>query len=136
MTEADSRVGMNAIISNLLKYGVITSSVLIAVGVLLTFAHEPVSFPSSLQQLVSTNYGEPQGGFGGLASGLASGSASSVIVLGLIVLLATPVARVIASVILFGAEGDRKYVAITLFVLGVLLVSTFVIGPLEAAANH
>jgi uncharacterized membrane protein len=35
-------------------------------------------------------------------------------------------------VILFAAEKDRTYVVITLIVLGVLLVSIFVIGPAVA----
>jgi uncharacterized membrane protein len=136
MTAADSKVRMNDVISDLLKYGVMASALIIAAGVVLTFAHLPASFPSSLQQLVSTNYGQPSGGLTGLVSGVVSGSPASVLQLGLIVLLATPVARVLASVILFAAEGDRKYVAITLFVLCVLIVSTFFIGPLEAAASH
>jgi uncharacterized membrane protein len=136
MTAGDSSNRMNDVISDLLKYGVIVSAVIIAAGVVLTFANTPESFPSSLQLLVSTNYGEPYGGISGLASGLASGSPASVLQLGLIVLLATPVARVVASVILFAAERDGRYVAITLFVLCVLLVSTFFIGPLEATANH
>jgi uncharacterized membrane protein len=134
--QKDLKVGMNNIISDLLKYGVIASTFLIAAGVLLTFLHPSNSFPGSLQQLVSANYGKPSGGFGGLLSGLASGAPSSILQLGLIVLLATPVARVLASVILFGVERDAKYVAITLFVLAVLLVSTFLIGPAEAASSH
>jgi len=44
------------------------------------------------------------------------------------------VARVAASVILFAAEHDKIYVAITLFVLIVLLIGIFLIGPLEAAS--
>ena len=136
MNASGSSNRMNDVISDLLKYGVIVSAVIIAAGVVLTFANTPESFPSSLQLLVSTNYGEPHGGISGLASGLASGSPASVLQLGLIVLLATPVARVIASVILFAAERDGKYVAITLIVLCVLLLSTFFIGPLEAMSNH
>jgi len=47
----------------------------------------------------------------------------SVIQLGLIVLIATPVIRVIACVVGFGWERDWKYVVISLLVLGLLLVS-------------
>lgn len=132
MMEKDARTGMNDIISDILKFGVIASTVIIALGVVLTFVHPPSSFPSSFQQLVSSNYDAPQGGLGGLASGLEAGDAGSVLMLGLIVLLATPVARVAASVLLFAAERDKTYVAITLFVLLVLLFSTFFVGPLEA----
>ncbi len=47
--------------------------------------------------------------------------------LGLLVLVGTPVARVAASVVGFLLEGDRLYAAITVIVLGVLLVSLFVL---------
>ncbi|MGA2664217.1 MAG: DUF1634 domain-containing protein [Nitrososphaerales archaeon] len=55
--------------------------------------------------------------------------------LGLLVLLATPVLRVIASVVLFAAERDRTYVAITLVVFGILLLSIIVVGPAVAATT-
>jgi uncharacterized membrane protein len=126
---------MNVIISDLLKYGVIASTTLVVIGVVLTFVHPPQSFPSSLQQIVSTNYGKPTLDVARLFAGVAAGNGSSILQLGLIILLATPVARVAASVVLFAAEHDRIYVAITLFVLIVLLTSIFIIGPLEAAAS-
>jgi uncharacterized membrane protein len=47
--------------------------------------------------------------------------------LGLLVLLATPVARVAASVVGFALERDRLYTAITLTVLAILLASIFVL---------
>jgi uncharacterized membrane protein len=46
-----------------------------------------------------------------------------IIQLGLLVLIATPVARVAFSVWGFAAEGDRMYVAFTLLVLAILLCS-------------
>jgi uncharacterized membrane protein len=45
--------------------------------------------------------------------------------LGLLVLIATPVARVLFSIFAFLAQQDRTYVAITLVVAGVLLYSLF-----------
>jgi len=46
---------------------------------------------------------------------------------GLLVLLATPVLRVTASVVSFGLEGDRIYTAVTLTVLVILLTSIFAV---------
>jgi uncharacterized membrane protein len=46
-----------------------------------------------------------------------------VIQLGLIVLMATPVARVIVCLVGFGLERDRKYLVISMVVLVLLLVS-------------
>jgi len=135
LDKTKQRTDMNVVISDLLKYGVIASTTLVVIGVVLTFAHPPQSFPSSLQQIVSMNFGKPTLDVAKLFAGVAAGDPSSILQLGLIILLATPVARVAASVILFAAERDRIYVAITLFVLIVLLTSIFIIGPLEAAAS-
>jgi len=44
---------------------------------------------------------------------------------GLLVLIATPVVRVMASVVGFVLERDRLYAAITIVVLAILLVSLF-----------
>jgi len=52
-------------------------------------------------------------------------AALAVIQLGLLILIATPVVRVAASVVAFAVERDRLYVAITLYVLAVILVSFF-----------
>lgn len=54
-----------------------------------------------------------------------SGHPDGMIQLGLLLLIATPIARVMFSAIAFAIEGDRMYVAFTLIVLGVLLYSLF-----------
>ena len=123
---------LNGVISRVLKYGVITSTVLLLTGLAMVIVEQPAGLPGSVQQLVSTNYGKPTLDLGQVLSGAAQGTPIFVIQLGLLVLLATPIARVLASVILFAAERDRTYVAITLIVLGILLVSVFIVGPAEA----
>ena len=45
--------------------------------------------------------------------------------LGLLLLIATPIARVMFSAVAFAIEGDRMYVGFTLLVLAVLLYSLF-----------
>ena len=50
----------------------------------------------------------------------------TVIQVGLLILIATPVARVVFSIAAFELEGDRKYVGITLVVLGILAYSLIV----------
>ncbi len=47
----------------------------------------------------------------------------SIIQFGLLLLIATPIARVALSLVGFAFEGDRKYVAITAIVLCILLFS-------------
>ena len=50
-------------------------------------------------------------------------SARAIIQLGLLLLIATPVARVLFSAIAFALERDSMYVVITLIVLAILLYS-------------
>ncbi len=58
-----------------------------------------------------------------IATGALEGDWSAVIQLGLLVLIATPVARVAMSVMAFWLEKDWIYVGITILVLGILLYS-------------
>ncbi|MGC8478207.1 MAG: DUF1634 domain-containing protein, partial [Acetobacteraceae bacterium] len=62
--------------------------------------------------------------------GLLALDPPSIVVVGLLVLLATPVMRVAVSIIAFALEEDRTYVMITSLVLAILLFSIFGIGAL------
>jgi uncharacterized membrane protein len=53
-----------------------------------------------------------------------------IIQLGLLLLIATPVARVVFSLIAFGLQRDKTYVLVTLIVLTILLYSLFAGGTL------
>jgi uncharacterized membrane protein len=59
----------------------------------------------------------------GIVKSASAGHPESWIQLGLLLLIATPVARVAFSVFAFGAQRDWTYVTITLIVLGILLYS-------------
>jgi uncharacterized membrane protein len=59
----------------------------------------------------------------GIVGGALHGSSRSIIQLGLLLLIATPIARVAFSAAAFAVERDRLYVFITLIVLAVLLGS-------------
>jgi uncharacterized membrane protein len=58
---------------------------------------------------------------GQIVSGAIAGRAQSVIQLGMLLLIATPILRVAFSLAGFALERDRKYVAITAIVLALLL---------------
>lgn len=58
-----------------------------------------------------------------ILAGVASGRARSVIQLGILLLIATPIARVVLSLVGFALERDRSYVIITSIVLIILLIS-------------
>ncbi|MCL5068073.1 MAG: DUF1634 domain-containing protein [Thaumarchaeota archaeon] len=129
-----NQVDFNAIIGNVLRYGVTISTALLVVGAIMILAGDKSpNFPESLVQVVNTDYGRPTLNFVKLASEVANFNPVFIIQLGLLILLATPIVRVAASILLFAAEEDVIYVAVTVFVLTVLLFSIFVIGPIEAA---
>ncbi len=66
-------------------------------------------------------------GLSGLLSGLRAKDPSTVISLGLLVLIATPVIRVATTVVYFFFKRDRMYLAITTFVL-LVLIAGFLVG--------
>ncbi|HZT28989.1 MAG TPA: DUF1634 domain-containing protein [Bryobacteraceae bacterium] len=114
----DTRV--ENIIGNLLRLGVSMAAFLVVTGgVLYLWRHggARVSF--------QVFHGEPAEyrSVSGVLHGLHSLRGRSLIQAGLLVLIATPMARVAFSVWAFAREGDRVYVVITLIVLGVLLYS-------------
>ncbi|HTP33026.1 MAG TPA: DUF1634 domain-containing protein [Candidatus Acidoferrales bacterium] len=61
----------------------------------------------------------------GIVAGTFRGSALSLIQLGLLLLVATPIARVGFSVFAFAVQRDRLYVCVTLIVLAILISSLF-----------
>jgi uncharacterized membrane protein len=60
---------------------------------------------------------------GGIVRSAAAGDDRGLIAVGLLVLIATPIARVAASIVAFLRQRDSLYVAVTSFVLAVLLYS-------------
>jgi hypothetical protein len=80
----------------------------------------------SLTGAVSAS-GRSTADFADLASRLAALQPLAITQLGLLTLLATPVARVAASVLGYAQEGDRLYTSITLAVLAILLTSIFLL---------
>ena len=118
-------------ISRLLRIGVLLSIAVIATGMVITFVHHPSYFSSrpALGSLTSTSMQYPHTLFGVL-QGTMHGRGQAIISLGVLLLIATPVARVALSIIVFAIERDRLYVAITAAVLTLLLIS-FALGSIE-----
>ena len=56
---------------------------------------------------------------------LAQGNPAAVIQTGILLLIATPIARVVFAVIGFAIEGDRLYVVVSLIVFAVLMFGIF-----------
>src|SRR5215469_6706612 len=108
------------IIGNLLRAGVILSALVVFVGAIVYLARHgqmPVDY--------RTFRGEPSDlcHISGIVGDAASFEGRGIIQLGLLLLIATPVARVAFSIFGFALEGDRMYAGFTLIVLMVLLFS-------------
>jgi len=104
----------------LLRVGVITAASVVFAGGVWYLARFGAVVPD-----YRVFHGEPGQlrSVAGVLRGVAALDPRSAIQLGLLLLIATPIARVGFSVIAFAAERDRTYVAITLLVLAILICS-------------
>jgi uncharacterized membrane protein len=105
---------------HMLIAGMIVSNILFVVGIVLALIH-PQYFP------LSTSWVREQYHAGLVFHGLMHGQATSYFLLGTLLLILTPVARVIVSIHAFWVDQDRKYVAVTSTVLIVMIV-TVILG--------
>jgi len=108
------------ILGNLLRTGVLISAAVVLAGAcvyLSRHAHEPADY--------RVFRGEPSDyrTIRGVIQSVMNGRGRGLIQLGLLLLIATPIARVAFSVAGFAIERDRLYVAFTLIVLAILLYS-------------
>jgi uncharacterized membrane protein len=108
------------LVGRLLRLGVLLAATVVAGGGLLYLARhggEPVGY--------HVFRGEPHAlrSVPGIVSSVTGFGARGIIQLGLLLLIATPVARVAFSAIAFMLERDRMYVIVTLIVLATLLYS-------------
>ncbi len=113
---------MRLIVSWVLLIGVSLAAALVAIGLAASFV---VGWRGSLIGLPATD--APIGSFDHIADGLAALRPQAIAQLGLLVLLATPIVRVLTSLIAFALERDRLYVVLTGIVLAILLASALFI---------
>ncbi len=118
-------------ISWLLRGGVLLSIATVLLGLVLTFAHHPEYFSSRPELGMLTRPGAhfPHT-ISDVFAGVREGHGQAVVMAGMLLLIATPVARVAFSIVVFVIEHDRLYVIITGVVLIILLIS-FVTGRVE-----
>jgi uncharacterized membrane protein len=111
---------VDQIIGALLRYGVTLSAGVVAAGGIWYLIQYGTVSPG-----YHVFRGEPEylRHLSGIVSGIPGFHCRRMMQLGLVLLIATPVARVAFSVVAFMLQRDRAYVAITLIVLGVLLFS-------------
>ncbi len=111
---------MEQIIGNLLRIGVIIAAAMVFIGGVLYLIHYGTISPD-----YRVFRGEPSDlrRLSGIVTDTFSLRSRGIIQLGLLLLIATPVARVVFSVFGFALQRDYTYVIVTLIVLGVLIYS-------------
>ena len=116
------------VLSTLLRIGVVASLLIVITGIVLAFIHHPEYLHSHaiLQSLISRDHPAWQT-LMGILTGLGQFRGEAIIMLGLLLLIATPVLRVAVSIIAFGIEKDWVFVLLTSFVLAMLILS-FALG--------
>jgi uncharacterized membrane protein len=111
---------IEVVLGNMLRIGVLLSAAIVLWGAciyLSRHAHEPADYrvfkgePSDFRTIP------------GVVQSVIGGHGRGWIQLGLLFLIATPIARVAFSIVGFALERDRMYVAFTLIVLAILLYS-------------
>lgn len=124
MTELGTGTGVRfrLLLSRLLLAGVSVAAIIMAVGLVSALA---VGWTGSLTGAPSVVHAT--GDFSTTVDGLLHLRPFAIVQLGLLVLLATPVMRVAASMLAFAIEGDRLYAVVSGMVLTILLVSIFFI---------
>ncbi len=116
----DERV--ERILGTLLQTGVIISGIVVLIGGILyaaRYGHMPVNYQNFDPERASLR------GLREVATDALHGDGRAIIQCGLLLLVATPVSRVLFSIIAFALEGDRLYVGLTLIVFVILLYSLF-----------
>ncbi len=122
---------MNNAISYVLRIGVVLSVLLALTGAILLFADNG-SNGFALSQIASATTGINSSGFTvpEIIGGLFTYQGVDFILLGLIVLMATPVARVFLSIFAFLYNKNWIYAVITLIVFIDLMIAVFIVPSL------
>ncbi len=110
----DERYRVYHVLSRVLAVGIIASVGLMVFG----FGLLLVEGGETIQRLPP---------LGQLLTGVAALDPSSVIWFATLILILTPIARVVTAIVLFSLERDRRYSIITISVL-LLLILSFIIG--------
>lgn len=128
MKTADEK--LEQLVGNVLRAGVLLSAVVVLAGGILYLARHGGNVAD-----YRVFQGEPKAyrTVGAMLSGALAGSGREIILVGILLLIATPVLRVALCVIGFLFEKDWLYVLFTTVVLAVLLAS--LLGGLLSAAS-
>lgn len=111
---------VEVVIGRLLQIGVLLAATVVLIGgawYLITKSGQPVTYHKFHEEIAGLR------SITGVINGIKHGSSEAVMQAGILLLIATPIARVAFSIGAFAREKDMLYVVITLIVLSVLLYS-------------
>jgi uncharacterized membrane protein len=121
------RAGIEPLVAGILRFGGVASAALIVLGVLLLGPQRATERQLLDEMLTAGQPSVVRISPGSVLAEAAVGRPASIIMLGVLLLILTPVARVIAGAVYYAARRDRIYTLISLAVLG-LLAAGFVLG--------
>lgn len=120
MTGLDNR--LEIAMANMLRVGVLLAALVVLAGGILYLAHAHASVPA-----YQHFRGAPSGlrHIGSIFAGAAILDDQSLIAVGILLLIATPVCRVVFGVVGFAFIRDRFYAVVSGIILAILLLSFF-----------
>lgn len=107
-------------LGNLLRAGVIVATIVVVIGGVLFLARH--GFQLADRRVFQSEPDELRS-IAGIIRGVVAGQPAAIVQLGLVLLIATPVARVAMSFVAFLLQRDRVYVLVTAIVLALLIFS-------------
>ncbi|MCL4435223.1 MAG: DUF1634 domain-containing protein [Thaumarchaeota archaeon] len=120
---------METTLSLVLRWGVILSGIVIFLGVVLMLltGRSGYGAGADIEKILQYNESNVPHRFyptdiQTILTGLLTLKPFAIIDFGLIMLIATPIMRIVTAIILFGIERDRKYVVITSIVLAIIIL--------------
>ncbi len=118
-----------SVISAVLRIGVLLSLLVVVVGVAVSFVGKPGTYlhNNAINKALLTRSSDYPHSLSVVFSGLSHFQGEAIIVFGLIILLATPILRVLVSAVIFAFQRDRYFVPVTVFVF-LVLVTSFLLG--------
>ena len=122
---------VEVLISMVLRIGVVVSALVILVGLVLMFAHHAAYLSirgGTTYKVLTSGATQFPHSFATLRSSLGHADGRGIVVLGVMVLILTPVLRVAVGVLSFLYERDVPMAAVTSYVLVVLIASFFLAG--------
>jgi uncharacterized membrane protein len=120
MQTKETDLRMEIAIGHMLRVGVTTAAIIVLAGAILYLAH--AAGPAPNYRVFHGEVSSPLN-LAPVFDGIRNWKSDSIIQLGILVLIATPIVRVLFCVVGFAAQKDSLYVAVSGTVLAVLLYS-------------